>query len=592
MATNVERLRGAVSFAPSSPRAVLPLLAMASLLLVADRPDGLLALGCAAAVAAVVLFPLPAFFKTEVVLDTVPCLAAILVLPPGLAVWAIGAGALAGYGLRHRHPIELVFNVGLATLLAVAGVGLVAALGLDATRLGEPLQLAAALGIGVLLVVVADLAVAGAVTWQGRLRLGQQLRRALVGTPAERANQLAQVGLGVLVAFWLVRTPWMLPLLVLPIVAIYLALAYAIHARKQAVLAGADAEAIWQEAQKVATIGSWSWDLATGDVTWSQEARQILAWSQAIPASWTAFVGKVCPADRPRVEVAVHAAIREGTRLSFACLIGEAGARRYVRVEGGLVTAGDGTKLRLVGVVRDATAEREGELARDTMLAAISHDLRTPLTVVAGNAQLLRLRKGSDPVVAERVGRIEEAVAQALAQTAELVDVAHAQAGRPIALNPGPCDLAQLVWERVTAHQAASSHCAIVASTPTAPLELPLDRPRLSRVLDNLIGNAIKYSPDGGQVSVRLERNGQEAILSVGDRGVGIPTADLPHVFEPFRRGSNVAGTLGTGIGLAGARQVVAAHGGTITVRSVEGQGSTFVVRLPLAGPPADPGHA
>jgi signal transduction histidine kinase len=178
-------------------------------------------------------------------------------------------------------------------------------------------------------------------------------------------------------------------------------------------------------------------------------------------------------------------------------------------------------------------------------------------------------------------------VSQALAQTAELVDVAHAHAGRPIALSLERYDLAQLVWERVTAHQAASSHCAIVASTRAAPLELPLDRQRLSRVLDNLIGNAIKYSRDGGQVAVSLEQTGQEAILTVGDQGVGIPAADLPHVFEPFRRGSNVTGTLGTGIGLAGAKQAIVAHGGAIAVRSTVGQGSTFVVRLPIAGAPA-----
>jgi signal transduction histidine kinase len=592
MATKVNRARAATSFVPPSAALALPLIPIASLALLAGRSDGLLAISFAAAVAISVFFPLPAFFKTDVMLDTIPILAAILVLPPGLAVWAVGAGALAGYGLRRRHTLETVFNSCLVTAQGVVGATLVIALGLDPDRFDEPLQLGAAFAVGLALVVVADLGVAGVVTWQGGLRLGQQLARGLIGTPAERMNQLAQVGLGVLVASWLGRTPWMLPLLLLPIVAIYLALAYAIHTRKQAALMGADAEAIWQEAQKVATIGSWSWDLATGDVTWSREAQQILAWSNEIPPSWTDFVDKVCPADRARIESAVHAAVRQGERLSFACLIDGASARRYIRVEGGLVMARDGTKLRLVGVVRDATAERESELARDTMLAAISHDLRTPLTVVAGNAQLLRRRNGDDPLLAERVRRIEEAVTQALAQTTELVDVAQAQAGRPIVLSLEPYDLAQLVWERITAHQAASSHCTIVANTPNAPLELPLDRLRLSRVLDNLIGNAVKYSPDGGQVSVCLERVGQEAVLSVRDHGIGIPAPDLPYVFEPFRRGSNVADKLGTGLGLAGAKQAIAAHGGEVAVRSTEGQGSTFVVRLPLMGSPASPIHA
>jgi signal transduction histidine kinase len=115
---------------------------------------------------------------------------------------------------------------------------------------------------------------------------------------------------------------------------------------------------------------------------------------------------------------------------------------------------------------------------------------------------------------------------------------------------------------------------------------------RLVRVLDNLLANGIKYSPNGGEIEVSLARQDDGgaawAVLAVRDHGLGIPAADRPRVFERFRRARNVVGLIGgTGIGLASTRQIVEQHGGTITVVSQEGVGSTFTVRLPLT-PPGD----
>jgi signal transduction histidine kinase len=117
------------------------------------------------------------------------------------------------------------------------------------------------------------------------------------------------------------------------------------------------------------------------------------------------------------------------------------------------------------------------------------------------------------------------------------------------------------------------------------------DAARLGRVLDNLVANAIKYSPAGGQISIEVEQEvgaaGGWAALCVRDEGIGIPEADQPHIFERFRRGGNVVGHIaGTGIGLAGACQIVEQHGGSIVVSSREGAGSAFTIRLPL-GPAA-----
>jgi signal transduction histidine kinase len=135
---------------------------------------------------------------------------------------------------------------------------------------------------------------------------------------------------------------------------------------------------------------------------------------------------------------------------------------------------------------------------------------------------------------------------------------------------------------------ATTERHALRLAVDDAPLVGTWDTARLERVVANLLGNAVKYSPDGGPIVVRMAREEDSegmawAVLSVRDAGVGIPAADLPHVFDRFRRGGNVAGIAGAGIGLTGVRQIVEQHGGTVAVESEVGRGSTFTVRLPLA---------
>jgi signal transduction histidine kinase len=113
------------------------------------------------------------------------------------------------------------------------------------------------------------------------------------------------------------------------------------------------------------------------------------------------------------------------------------------------------------------------------------------------------------------------------------------------------------------------------------------DAAGLARVVSNLLSNAIKYSPNGSTITVAVARaagaSGEAAVLTVRDRGVGIPENELGRIFDPYHRGANVAGrTAGTGIGLVSARQIVEQHGGRITAESTLGQGSAFTVRLPL----------
>jgi len=190
---------------------------------------------------------------------------------------------------------------------------------------------------------------------------------------------------------------------------------------------------------------------------------------------------------------------------------------------------------------------------------------------------------------AAELTRIDHATNRMTRLINELLDVARLQAGQPLALGLRPGDLVELTRRIAAEYGDMGKRHRILVETATATITGEFDLFRLERVLDNLISNAIKYSPTGGDITLRLREERAErddapgtAILEVEDYGLGVPAADLPHLFERFHRAGNVGATAGTGLGLAGARQIVEQHGGTIAVESREGAGTTVTVRLPL----------
>ncbi len=247
-----------------------------------------------------------------------------------------------------------------------------------------------------------------------------------------------------------------------------------------------------------------------------------------------------------------------------------------------------------VGTWRDVTERKELERLQQEFVATVSHDLKNPLVGVKGQAQLLRRRiaraDSIDPAhLQEGLAAIEAAAGRMEALLEELSDVAWVRLGQPLELHRAPTDLVACACRSVEHHQQATDRHAISLDASVPEMIGTWDAVRLERVFDNLLGNAIKYSPDGGAITVSIACRDDAAegwaVLTVRDEGLGIPAADLPHVFERFRRGSNVATWIaGRGIGLAGAKQIVEQHGGTIAVESEEGRGSTFTVRLPLTG--------
>jgi signal transduction histidine kinase len=165
----------------------------------------------------------------------------------------------------------------------------------------------------------------------------------------------------------------------------------------------------------------------------------------------------------------------------------------------------------------------------------------------------------------------------------ELRDTTLLQADRPVELRRGPTDLVALVQEEVRRSDHAWDAHQIRLRWGDASVVGVWDADRLRRVVANLLSNALKFSPCGGEIVVDVRREQDEVVLAVSDQGIGIPAQDMPYVFERYRRASNVVGRIaGTGF-LAGARDIVEQHGGTIGVQSAAGEGTTFTVRLPLA---------
>jgi signal transduction histidine kinase len=256
------------------------------------------------------------------------------------------------------------------------------------------------------------------------------------------------------------------------------------------------------------------------------------------------------------------------------------------------------------------TAEREEAIRmRDNVLATVSHDLKNPLTTVTLHAHLAQ-DEAVDLLQAAETGSIDsqrEQVADRLAGIAgsagrillathrmqsmidDLVDTARLQSGQRLDLQRRPMDLLAPIRHVVEEHRQTTERHQFRLELQADELIGVWDHARIERVLQNLVGNAVKYSPEGGEIVIAARRerttDGREwAAAAVRDHGLGIPAADLPHVFDRFHRASNVAGRIrGTGLGLSSARQVVEQHGGTLRVESREGEGSTFTLRLPIA---------
>jgi len=249
----------------------------------------------------------------------------------------------------------------------------------------------------------------------------------------------------------------------------------------------------------------------------------------------------------------------------------------------------DEERERLLIQAQVARAQAEAAVrARDDFVTLISHDLRNPLAVMQAQMQMVRRRTAqgrslSTKQMMARLETIEAGIKRMSSLIDELQDATLLRAGHPLDLQVGPTDLVVLARDAAMRYRHLSDARRVRFETAVPTLVGVWDAARLDRALSNLLSNAIKYSPEGGGVTVKVFREADWATLVVEDHGIGIPEQDLAHIFDRYQRASNVSDSMpGTGLGLAGVREIVAQHGGNLAVQSEVGVGTSFVIRLPV----------
>ncbi|RRR69289.1 MAG: GAF domain-containing protein [Candidatus Viridilinea halotolerans] len=246
-------------------------------------------------------------------------------------------------------------------------------------------------------------------------------------------------------------------------------------------------------------------------------------------------------------------------------------------------------RVRLYEDLQSTRAQAEAALRmRDQFLSVASHELKSPIAVLLGHAQLLerRLRaaQGSDASLVATLQQITQQTQRLDRMLNELLDISRIEQGQ-LRISVAPLDLSALLARVVNVMQVDLTRHTIHTSGLTQPRLILGDELRLVQIFENIINNAVKYSPLGGSVQISMEDDGSRVWVTISDQGIGIPAADLPNLFQCFYRAGNSGRWRipGTGIGLYVVAELIRCHGGTIRVVSSEGEGSSFVVELPLA---------
>ena len=279
----------------------------------------------------------------------------------------------------------------------------------------------------------------------------------------------------------------------------------------------------------------------------------------------------------------VRRAVLGETFTDYLVWIGSGNEQRAVVTTARAMKDANGTFTGSVVVFSDVTDLVNALSAKDDFLSSVSHEFRTPLTSILGYVDILLMdepeesQKGMLEIIRRNSERLLTLVSDLLASRDGHLDVA-----------PHTADMAELVRASISSAmpKAAASGVVLEAAAP-ARLEAVVDAARISQVLDNLVSNAIKYSPDGGRVLVSLTRDDGHVTCRVSDSGMGMTSDDAAEVFTKFFRTSSARRTAipGVGLGLPISKAIVEAHGGTVTVESTVGKGSTFTFRVPIQPP-------
>jgi len=338
------------------------------------------------------------------------------------------------------------------------------------------------------------------------------------------------------------------------------------------------AEAELAEAQALAHLGNWSWDIGAGTISWSDELYRLFGLEpQSQRFDFEGYLGLLHPDDRELARAVIERTYTSGEPFAFEHrVLLPGGGVRWLYGRGQMTSDAAGKPARMTGTAEDITERKKIDELRDTILATVSHELRTPLTAIVGFAVTLKERALDDSV---RANVIETLVAQARKLELLLTDLLDLDRLRHGFVNPllVETDVTQLVEQVVTAHEDGTHPIAFQGREAA----LAVDPAKVERIVDNLIANAMRHTPSGTPIEVRVENAADGVVIAVDDAGVGVPLSERKTVFEPFRRGSDSADRAGTGIGLSLVAQFANLHGGRVWVEESAVGGAGFRVFLP-----------
>ena len=275
------------------------------------------------------------------------------------------------------------------------------------------------------------------------------------------------------------------------------------------------------------------------------------------------------------LEITIGSFVRDGRRY-FTGIARDITERRRAEQE----------KAGLLAREREARERAEAAIrTREEVLAIVSHDLRNPLNTIAMGAAALK-DFSSDEATRDRYAQMIQRAIQRMNRLIEdLLDVVRLEGGQKLALDLAPLELAPMLAELAESFRAQAEPrqqvfvCALEPDLPT----VSADRDRLAQVVSNLVGNALKFTPEGGRVELRAARAGDDVQVAVQDDGPGMTDEELGRIFDPYWQAGRTA-RLGAGLGLTISKGIVESHGGRLSVESKPGQGSTFTFTLPVVG--------
>jgi signal transduction histidine kinase len=249
-----------------------------------------------------------------------------------------------------------------------------------------------------------------------------------------------------------------------------------------------------------------------------------------------------------------------------------------------------GEQLGQVNIALQAEQARQRELneLKSRFVSMTSHEFRTPLSTILSSSDLLAAY--SDRWTPEKNQEHFERIRYAVLSMTRMLDgillIGRSDAG-VLEFNPQDTDLVRVCAKSIEgASSLSKAKHEIIYDGPTSSEMVRADEALLRNIFDNLLSNAVKYSPTGGPVTLKLAREAEHVRIDISDQGIGIPTQDLDHLFDTFRRGSNVGTISGTGLCLAIVKRAVDLHGGTLSLSSEAGRGTTFTVRVPAGAHP------